>query len=316
MALRNRSILGLTLVGSMFLAGCDAMFQPVDRPADRPDTAQISAPPSAASVELASYFNRVQMGLLEQGLLRTDGGGPDTPFDADDLVRDFLRIAFYEEYADTGSQLVARQNASRMHRWERPVTLSVEFGASISPADRTRKENIVRHYVQRLARVSGHPVRFVSDSSASNFHVLFANEDERRLLGPRLKQIMPNISRTALNTVINLPRSTYCLAFATDPQFDGTYDQAIAVIRSEHPDLLSTSCVHEELAQGMGLSNDSPLARPSIFNDDEEFGYLTTHDELLLKMLYDPRLKPGMDEAEARPIVEQIADELMAEVNV
>ena len=26
------------------------------------------------------------------------------------------------------------------------------------------------------------------------------------------------------------------------------------------------------MAQGLGLSNDYALARPSIFNDDEEFG--------------------------------------------
>ncbi len=31
----------------------------------------------------------------------------------------------------------------------------------------------------------------------------------------------------------------------------------------------------------------------------------------MLKMLYDPRLKPGMTLAEARPVVETIAAELM-----
>ncbi len=30
-------------------------------------------------------------------------------------------------------------------------------------------------------------------------------------------------------------------------------------------------------------------------------------DELLLRMLYDPRLQPGMDSAAALPIVEEIA---------
>ena len=60
----------------------------------------------------------------------------------------------------------------------------------------------------------------------------------------------------------------------------------------------------------MGLANDSPAARPSVFNDDEEFALLTRHDELLLRMLYDPRLRPGMTEAEARPIITDIATEL------
>jgi hypothetical protein len=85
----------------------------------------------------------------------------------------------------------------------------------------------------------------------------------------------------------------------------------VALIRAEHPELLRSACIHEELAQGMGLANDSPAARPSIFNDDEEFGLLTRHDELLLKMLYDPRLRTGMTAAEAEPIIQRIATELL-----
>jgi Protein of unknown function (DUF2927) len=310
---RARALPGLALAGATLLAGCAGELATVPAaapPMARPDFGEISAPDSGASAELADYYARVQTGLLSQGLLRTDGGGPDAAYSSRDLVRNFLKVAFYEEYADTGGRLVARESASRMHRWDKPVTLSVEFGASVDPATRNRDTSEVQSFVKRLARVTGHPVHNVPAGSG-NFRVFIVNEDERRALGPVLRRIMPNISNTALNTVVNLPRSTYCLAFATDPEQDGTYDQAIAIIRSEHPDLLRTSCIQEEVAQGMGLSNDYPLARPSIFNDDEEFGFLTTHDELLLKMLYDKRLTPGMAEAEARPIVEQIARELM-----
>ena len=56
---------------------------------------------------------------------------------------------------------------------------------------------------------------------------------------------------------------------------------------------------------------DSPSARPSIFNDDEEFALLTPMDELMLKMLYSPRLTPGMTEAEARPIIDSLAAALI-----
>lgn len=263
-------------------------------------------------MQLADYYARVQNGLLTQGLLRTDGGGPDVPFGSRDLVRNFLKIAFYEEYADSGGYLVARENASRMHRWSRPVSLSIEFGPSVGAADRARDSAVTARLVKRLVRATGHPISLTAAGSG-NFRVFVVSEDERRAMGPKLKAIMPGISTTAMNTVINLPQSTYCLVFATDPQQDGTYDQAVAVIRAEHPDLLRASCLHEEITQGLGLANDSPLARPSIFNDDEEFGLLTTHDEYLLKMLYDPRLRPGMSEAEARPIVERIAAELMGD---
>ena len=69
------------------------------------------------------------------------------------------------------------------------------------------------------------------------------------------------------------------------PGAGAAYSNAVAVIRAELPDRMRLSCIHEELAQGMGLANDSPDARPSIFNDDEEFAYLTTHDERMLRML-------------------------------
>ena len=83
------------------------------------------------------------------------------------------------------------------------------------------------------------------------------------------------------------------------------------MIRAEHPDLLRLSCLHEEIAQGLGLANDSPRARPSIFNDDEEYALLTRQDELMLRILYSPELRPGMSLAEAEPIVRMLAARLM-----
>lgn len=309
-ALPARGLAALALAGAALLAGCTGGLAPGVAPLARPDFDAVSAPDTGASARLADYYQRVQNGLLAQGLMRTDGGGPDTPFTTRDLVRDFIKVALYEEYSNRAGQLVAREKPSTLHRWQKPVTVSIAYGASVGPEKRSRTREELKTLVARLARISGHPMRVVSDRPA-NFRVFVVNEDERRALAPALTAFMPDISHTALNTVLNLPRSTYCLAFATDPQDDGTYDKAVAVIRAEHPPLMTASCLQEEVTQGMGLSNDYPLARPSIFNDDEEFAFLTHHDELLLKMLYDPRLRPGMTEAEARPIIRQIAAKLM-----
>ena len=109
----------------------------------------------------------------------------------------------------------------------------------------------------------------------------------------------------------DMPRSTYCLVYAMSAPDGATYTRAFAVIRAEHPDLLRLSCLHEEIAQGLGLANDSPTARPSIFNDDEEFALLTRQDELMLQMLYSPALRPGMTADKARPIVESLAARLV-----
>ncbi len=266
-------------------------------------------PPSEQSLVLRDYYASVQQGLVAQGLLRTDGGGPDTPFSERQLVENFIRIALFEEFFRVGGRLVAQQTESRLHRWSEPIRMRVRFGDSVPLAQRDRDRSSVTAYAQRLSRITGLPIS-ISPSNA-NFHVFIVNEDERRNIGPDLRAIIPDINATAIATVQKMRRSTFCLVFARDPAGDGNYTQAVAVIRGEHPDLLRLSCIHEELAQGLGLSNDSPAARPSIFNDDEEFGLLTTHDELLLQMLYDPRMRPGMVAAEARPVAEIIAAELL-----
>lgn len=285
---------------------------PADPPSERPLPSgnDDGAPParSGASVDLERFYARVEANLVAQGLLRRERRPADAPFTAETLVQNFERIALFEEYANIGGRLVARQTESRLHRWDEPIRLRLEFGDLVDEAKVARDRVAVTAYASRLSRVTGVPIRLVRNDA--NFHVFIVTEDERRALGPRLRQIIPGISAAALETVIDLPRSSYCLVFAWDPQSRGTYERAVAIIRAEHPDLLRLSCIHEEIAQGLGLSNDSPTARPSVFNDDEEFALLTEHDELLLRLLYDDRLQGGMSRDEAMPLVREIAAEL------
>ncbi len=309
------TLTGLLLAGPLLLAGCDeAALRRSPLPQQRPAALQPQEPQqrSAESRDLARYYRAVQNDLLTRGLLRTDGGGPDTPFTADDLVQDFETIAFFDEYArGPMSARRTRGAGGELSRWAAPVRIGVEFGASVQPAQRTRDSNSITGYANRLARVTGHPIS-VTRGNGANFHVFVAGEDDRAYFQTRLKQLIPSISAQELALFRDLPRSFYCLVVAVSGSRNpDTYTRAVALIRAEHPDLVRLSCIHEELAQGLGLPNDSPEARPSIFNDDDEFALLTNHDELLLKMLYDPRLKPGMTADEARPITRIIARELM-----
>jgi hypothetical protein len=92
-----------------------------------------------------------------------------------------------------------------------------------------------------------------------------------------------------------------------------TLTVAFIFIGDEVTGLSRLSCIEEEIIQSLGLRNDDPRVRPSIFNDDDEFALLTQHDEYLLRILYDKRLRPGMRSDEARPIVRQIVDEIRPE---
>ncbi|MBE0412491.1 MAG: DUF2927 domain-containing protein [Yoonia sp.] len=301
------------------LAGCTVATQSTPPATDPQVAAQQSTvdlpatvpPPSAKSRELALYYQRVQNDLLTQGLLRGDGGGPDTPFTDTMLARNFVRIALFNEYRDDSDFLTPRATVSTLRRWDQPIRMTVKFGDTVPLAQRDRDAASVGSYAARLSRLSGVPISITDDDP--NFHVYFLGEDDRAGFSDKLRKIIPGISGATLRTVANLPREQFCFVIGTFEPGQSTYRHAVALIRAEHPNLMRSACIHEELAQGMGLANDSPSARPSIFNDNEEFALLTRHDEFLIRILYDPRLQPGMSPATAAPIARQIARELMAQ---
>ena len=280
-------------------------MQPAAAPAALPPVLPEETPASAAA---RAHYARVQSALLAQGLLRTDGGGPDTPFTDRMLAENFIRIALFDEYTRTSGGPIQRMTESRLRKWEAPVRVALRFGPATPPDRRAADTARVASFLQRLSRITGHPIAL--NDSAPNFFIHIVTEDERRALGPQVRSVLPGLSPSEVAAITDMPRSTYCLVYAMSGRDGATYTRAFAVIRAEHPDLLRLSCLHEEIAQGLGLANDSPTARPSIFNDDEEFALLTGQDELMLKMLYNPALRPGMTEVQARPIVESLAARL------
>ncbi len=298
------------LAAALVLAGCE-MAPPPDEPAVRrpQPRAALPEPSSEQSEAVRRHFARVEADLRGRGLLRTDGGGPDTPFNARQLTEAFVRVALYDEYTSVGGRLVARQTPSHLRRWEQPVRVALRFGASVPPAQRSRDRATVAGYLARLSRVSGHPVRL--SEASPNYWLYIVSEDERPRLGAEWAALFPGLDEQDLAPVTGMGMSTFCMVLAISDGESPVYSGALAVVRAELPDLLRLSCLHEELAQGLGLANDHPSARPSIFNDDEEFALLTRHDEFLLKILYDTRLPPGIRETEARPIVRGIVAELM-----
>ncbi|HRO14058.1 MAG TPA: DUF2927 domain-containing protein [Paracoccus sp. (in: a-proteobacteria)] len=266
-------------------------------------------PPGPASQMMTQYLASVEQALVGQGFLRTDPGtGLPRPTPAE-LAETFVQVALRDEYRMQDGVLVPQAHAAPLRRWSGPVRMSVEFGPSVARPARAQDRAWLRDFAARLGRVSGHPVRLTD--GPGNFVVLIVDEEERRAIGPRLAQLIPGIPAADVRAIENLAPQNYCTVFAYSPAGRPAYSNAVAVIRAELPPLLRLSCIHEELAQGMGLANDSPQARPSIFNDDEEFAFLTWQDELLLKMLYDPRLSPGMTEDQARPIALAVAAELL-----
>lgn len=282
------------------------------RPSGLGDAARPAAvvtPTDAETVAGQAFYQRIEANYLSQGMLRTDAGGHDAPFGASDLAANVQRIAFFDEFSDRGGRLIAGGAEGRLHRWQSPLRLSLEFGSSVPLAQRSRDIADVATYVSRLSRLTGLPIKLTSDNP--NFVILVRTPAERRQAGGRIQSFAPGTSPAALRSALELKPDIYCTVFSYSSGRSAVYDRALAMIRAELPDLMRKACFHEEIAQGLGLINDSPRARPSIFNDTEEFALLTRQDELMLRVLYDPRLRPGMTLDAARPIIETIAAELL-----
>ncbi|MBN8290361.1 DUF2927 domain-containing protein [Rhodobacter sp. NTK016B] len=311
MRLRTRSSSALVLTAAL-ASGCALLPQdpPPEPPRSAPGRPVEVLPDDPLSDDLRAYYAEIEDDRIAARLMRIDDGADDVVITPARLAETYIDIALHEEHSGPFNR---SGRSSVLRRWEVPVRYRMEFGASSSRQARVDDYRTVRELTARLGTASGHAISVAPlGQSEGNFHVLTLSESERRDAGARIRELVPGISDGAVRLITDMPRETFCLVMAFSRDGSAEYSEALAIVRSEHPDLTRAACYHEELTQGLGLASDSSRARPSIFNDDQEFALLTPFDLLLLRIHYDPRLQPGMTEREARPIIFSIASELVA----
>jgi len=79
-------------------------------------------------------------------------------------------------------------------------------------------------------------------------------------------------------------------------------DFAVVFIRTDRGDRTVEGCLVQQTAQALGLLHDLDPSAESVFGDAGRYVALAPQDRLILRLLYDPRLKPGMGWAEAEPL--------------
>jgi hypothetical protein len=265
-----------------------------------------AAPSRAGSPgsDLATYYASLESELVARGALKADR--PVGRLEAARLERDFMEVALMDEYGGGFTSGSGTRRAKHLLRWEEPVRIRVSFGGSVPEDQRRNDLRKIDRYARQLAQATGHPVSVSRDRP--NLHVLVVSEAERRSLASQLPALVPGISPWMVRTIARMQPNHLCMVVA-EPHADPRrgYRQAVAILRAEQSELMRTSCIEEELAQAMGLPNDCDEARPSIFNDDQEYAFLTRRDEVLLRMLYSPTLASGMTAAEARPEITRLS---------
>ncbi len=267
--------------------------------------------PPPLGFDLGAYYAATEAEVRAQGGMRTEYEPADASFTKEDLARDFMRIALFDEYQTVNGRYLAGESPSNLRRFERPIRVRVVNGGSTPEADAQHNATAVSHYTRRLGRITGLDMRIANDGERANMVVFFLNHDEQprvaRQLGRYVAAPPPEVTDAFANSPVDLLCGAFSLSDARTPD---SYRASVILIKSEHSPAQREACVQEEMAQALGLTNDSPEARPSLFNDDGEFAALTRHDELLLRMLYDPRLHSGMSPAEVRPLLAGIIEDI------
>ncbi|MCY4445462.1 MAG: DUF2927 domain-containing protein [Rhodobacteraceae bacterium] len=260
---------------------------------------------------LFNYYSNLQASYLARGFLKGNEQSDTINFNADILARNFENIALYDEYIIKNGRYVFQTTPSKLRKWLQPIRVKVIHGESIPETRRESDYQLITEYFDRIGSLIKHPIVFTDNNP--NFFIIVMNVEEYRSSRGLIQAEVGKTPKAVEESIIASSPRVLCSAYTiTRDKRSSEFIRAIVALKDEQRGIMRESCVHEEIAQAMGLVNDSYIARPSIFNDDEEFAFLTRHDELLLQILYDDRIELGMKVEEARPIVRQIAGELVA----
>ncbi|MHB1219671.1 MAG: DUF2927 domain-containing protein [Alphaproteobacteria bacterium] len=218
-------------------------------------------------------------------LFAASGGGVQarTAEEADRLTRFFDIVVF-------GSEIPGVAPAERVRKWTAPIRYKIG-GSRVA-----EWRPVIQRHAATLAGLTGISFREIGAKEAGeNLVVMLVPRDKMAEAGALVEK-----DPAKLRAVLNGTRGgCYFLSYSKEDRI--VYAAVVANVEGPKPML--EHCLLEEMAQMMGLPNDSDRVTPSMFNDSERHMALTPGDVALVKALYDPALKPGTPRAETLAFV-------------
>lgn len=222
-----------------------------------------------------------------------DGEQPAITWPASVLVEDFEILAFGPLNQDD-----ERIDDARLQKWLNPVKISLHFGKSLSSDKRAVDRAHILSLTSRLEHFTGHPIRLAEKDP--NIHVFVMNEARIVTIGQAAKGVKGELGA-----------SSCVLDIAAQQKPESGLKEASIYIRADLTEEARHHCYRRLISQSLGFTKGEGQM-PSILAADPLTTGFTSHDDLMLRILYDPRLQPGITRSEARPIVRVLARELGA----
>ena len=251
--------------------------------------------------------------LLLTVLTACTGAGPADEASDAALLRDFHRLAFQTERPVLGDDGRPRARRDHLAKWTIPIKVALidgdRPGLDAAPSDAFHR--LAADHLAELAGLTGLAIRFAPPREANLLIFLAADPfaAARRHHGLFADRIVDAEIYEAL--LQRMEGSARCFGFLWGGWPGGrSIDFAVAFIRGDQGARTIEGCLVQEVTQVLGLMNDLEAGTDSVFSDSGRQIALTERDRLMLRLLYDRRLRPGMSWAEAEPLLRQALREL------
>lgn len=210
----------------------------------------------------------------------------------DALVRYFDTIVF-------GAEIDPTLASKELAKWDQPLKISLQGQPTSS------HRAFVMAHAKTLANLTGLSVNVQPPGDKSgNVKIVFVP----RSTMARLK--IPGASPQMVSRLA-APGGCYFIAYKKPPK---RIIGSVIVVNIEREEDRINHCLLEELIQSSGLPNDSNDMRPSLFSDYDHLLKPSRADTILIKTLYDPRMKAGMSRETALTAARAIIAEFDAKL--
>lgn len=193
----------------------------------------------------------------------------------DDVASYFNEVCLEAEYVNSG-------DPSRLQKWTKPIYYTI-YGEA------TQEDlYVLRDFLAWLNTIEGFPgIWEAEDPMDANLRIHFGDAElMKNILGDNFIHMDGGVTFWYHNDII--------------------YD-AVICYRTDIDQHLRNSVILEEIYNGLGPIQDTDLREDSIiFSGFSTPQQLTGLDELILKLLYHPSMKCGMDAAECEEVIRQI----------
>ncbi len=209
-----------------------------------------------------------------------------TAFSDAELIDGFFKIAF-------GAELDLAGSGKRIRKFDGPVRVSVESRAR--PDRRPQVADVVDDIKRRVQHLdiamadavtaANVAVKLVRDRDlAGAIGQLYGRERVRRIQRSLAPQCLSSFRRNETFRII----------------------RADVIVVADAGDFVFFDCIYEELLQALGPINDTNSVPWTMFNDNVHMGFFGIYDQYILNILYDPRIRPGMQPDEVHAVLPQV----------